>query len=238
MTYFGYVLAGVLLIVALIVAIYAQIKVNSTYNTYSKVTSKSGLTGRDLAEKIIAAEGLHVTVNSIGGKLSDNYDPTKKQLNISKENMNSTSVAALGVVAHELGHAMQDARNYKPMKVRHAVIKVSNFMSGFLVPLLVIGLILDLLLIGGVTGQVFIWAAVGLYGLSTLVNLVTLPVETNASGRAMQTLRKLNVMDDVELKQTKKVLSAAALTYLAALLVSLAYFLRFLFIALQFTRDR
>lgn len=238
MTYFGYALAGVLLIVALIVAIYAQIKVNSTYNTYSKVTSKSGLTGRDLAEKIIAAEGLHVTVNSIGGKLSDNYDPTKKQLNISKENMNSTSVAALGVVAHELGHAMQDARNYKPMKVRHAVIKVSNFMSGFLVPLLVIGLILDLLLIGGVTGQVFIWVAVGLYGLSTLVNLVTLPVETNASGRAMQTLRKLNVMDDVELKQTKKVLSAAALTYLAALLVSLAYFLRFLFIALQFTRDR
>lgn len=238
MTYFGYALAGVLLIVALIVAIYAQVKVNSTYNTYSKVPSKSGLTGRDLAEKIIAAEGLQVTVNPIGGKLSDNYDPTKKQLNISKENMNSTSVAALGVVAHELGHAMQDARNYKPMKVRHAVIKVSNFMSGFLVPLLVIGLILDLLLIGGVTGQVFIWAAVGLYGLSTLVNLVTLPVETNASGRAMQTLRKLNVMDEVELKQTKKVLSAAALTYLAALLVSLAYFLRFLFIALQFTRDR
>jgi len=159
-------------------------------------------------------------------------------LNLSAGNIDSSSVAALGVVAHECGHAIQDAKGYKPLKVRQAVVKTTNLVSKLLMPLLILGLVFDLMYIGGPIGMIFIWSAVGFYGLSVLASLVTLPVETNASRRALKMLEGFEVMDSLELSQTKKVLSAAALTYLASLLVSLAFFLRFLFIALSAMSDR
>lgn len=238
MTYIGYICASILLIVAIIVALVAQVKVSNTYSQYSKVNAKSGLTGSQLAEKIVGAAGLDVDIEAINGKLTDNYNPMTKTLNISKSNIESSSLAALGVVAHECGHAIQDAKGYKPLKIRQFVIKVTNYASRLLLPLMIVGLVLDLLYIGGVTGMVFIWVAVAFYGLSVLANLVTLPVELDASRRAMKMLEGFEVMDGGELASTRKVLSAAALTYLASLLISLAYFLRFLFIALSFVNDR
>lgn len=238
MSEIGYICASLLLIVALIVAVVAQTKVSSTYNTYSKINAQSGMTGRQLAERIISAAGLKVEINMIKGHLTDNYDPRSKVLNLSAGNIDSSSVAALGVVAHECGHAIQDAKGYKPLKVRQAVVKTTNLVSKLLMPLLILGLVFDLMYIGGPIGMIFIWSAVGFYGLSVLASLVTLPVETNASRRALKMLEGFEVMDSLELSQTKKVLSAAALTYLASLLVSLAFFLRFLFIALSAMSDR
>lgn len=203
-----------------------------------KLKASSEITGRQLAEKIISAANLDVKINVIRGKLTDNYDPTSKTLNLSEGNVNSCSVAALGVVAHECGHALQHAKAYKPLLIRQKVIKTTNFVSRLLLPLMIVGLVLDLLCVGGVTGMVFIWAGVGFYGMAVLANLVTLPVETNASSRALKLLSGFEVLDKEELSQTKKVLSAAALTYLASLLLSLAYFLRFLFIALSMLSDR
>lgn len=233
----SYIIASSLLVVAIIVALVAQIKVESTYNKYSQVESKSGLTGGQLAQKIIDTAGLNVKVNVIKGKLTDNYDSSKGVLNISSANYNGRSVAALGVVAHECGHAIQDAKDYKPLRIRHSVIKTTNLASKFLLPILIIGLIFDLMYIGGVTGMVFIWTAVCFYALSVLANLVTLPVELNASSRAMKMLKGFEIMDEEELQASKKVLSAAALTYLASLLVSLAYFMRFLLFALSRIND-
>jgi len=233
-----YIIASLLLIVAFIIALIAQIKVESTYNRYSKIESKSGLTGGQLAQKIIDSAGLDVKVNVIKGKLSDNYDSSNGVLNISSTNYNSKSVAALGVVAHECGHAIQDAKDYKPLRIRHHVIKTTNIASKFLLPLLILGLIFDLMYIGGITGMVFIWTAVCFYALSVLVNLATLPVEINASSRALKMLEGFEIMDDEELRQSRKVLSAAALTYLASLLISLAYFMRFLLFALSRLNDR
>lgn len=238
MTEIGYIAASVLLIVALIVAVVAEVKVTSTYSKYSNVKAESGITGRQLAEMIISASGLDVKINVIKGKLTDNYDPSRKVLNLSAENVDSCSVAALGVVAHECGHALQDAKNYKPLIIRQRVIKTTNFVSRLLMPLLIVGLVLDLMTVGGVTGMVFIWVAVAFYGMAVLANLVTLPVETNASRRAMKMLEGFEVLESGELAQTRKVLSAAALTYLASLLLSLAYLLRFLFIALSVISDR
>lgn len=238
MSEIGYIIASLLLIIAVIVAVVAEVKVTSTYSKYSNVKASSEITGRQLAEKIISAANLDVKINVIRGKLTDNYDPTSKTLNLSEGNVNSCSVAALGVVAHECGHALQHAKAYKPLLIRQKVIKTTNFVSRLLLPLMIVGLVLDLLCVGGVTGMVFIWAGVGFYGMAVLANLVTLPVETNASSRALKLLSGFEVLDKEELSQTKKVLSAAALTYLASLLLSLAYFLRFLFIALSMLSDR
>lgn len=238
MTMIGYICAGMLLFISIFIALYAQIKVTSTYSTYKEVESKSGMTGGELAQKIMSSAGIDVEIREIRGTLTDNYDSFKKVLNISSGNINSTSVAALGVVAHECGHALQDAKGYKPLKIRQHVIKITNIVSGLLFPLLIIGLVLDLMYIGGVVGQVFIWMAVAFYGMSVLASLATLPVELDASKRALKMLQGFEVMDSGELIKTKKVLSAAALTYVASLLVSLAYFLRFLFIAISLTNDR
>ncbi len=237
MSTIAYIIASSLLIVAFIVALVAEIKVESTYSKYSQIEAQSGLTGGQLAQKIIDSAGLNVKVNVIKGRLTDNYDSSKGVLNISSTNYNSKSIAALGVVAHECGHALQDAQDYKPLRIRHSVIKTTNMVSKFLLPLLIIGLIFDLMYIGGVTGMVFIWTAVCFYALSVIANLVTLPVELNASSRALKMLKGFEIMDEEELGQSKKVLSAAALTYLASLLISLAYFMRFLLFALSRISD-
>lgn len=223
-----YIGAGVLLFVAIIVAMIAEIKVKSTYNKYKDVSVQKDITGQSLAQMIAEKEGLNVSVKQCKGTLSDHYNPTDKSINISTPNFNQNSISALGVVAHEMGHAMQDKQGWGLYKVRQFVVKTSNFASKILLPLLIIGIITNLMYVGGIIGLAFIWIAVAFYGLSVLTNLATLPVEYNASKRALATLQSMEIMDEVELDHAKKVLSAAALTYLASLLVSIAYFLRFL----------
>lgn len=237
MGFWLYIIAGVLLFVSIIVAVVAEVKVKSTYSKFSDVVVQSGITGRELAQKIAEKEGLNVEIKECAGTLTDHYNPTNKSINISRGNFDKSSISALGVVAHEMGHAIQDKKNYGPYKIRQFVVKTSNAISGMLLPLLIVGLILNLMFIGGIVGMVFIYVAVGFYALAVLTNLATLPVEINASNRAIQTLREMNVMDEIELDNAKKVLSAAALTYLASLLVSIAYFLRFLAFALMARRD-
>lgn len=225
-----YIGAGALLFVAIIVAMIAEIKVKSTYNKYKDVAVQKDITGQMLAEMIAQKEGLNVSVKQCKGVLSDHYNPADKSINISAPNFNQNSIAALGVVAHEMGHAMQDKQGWGLYKVRQFVVKTSNFASKILLPLLIIGIITNLMYVGGIIGLAFIWIAVAFYGLSVLTNLATLPVEFNASKRALTTLQGMEIMDEVELDHAKKVLSAAALTYLASLLVSIAYFLRFVLI--------
>lgn len=236
--YIGYMIAGIIILIAIIVAIVAQSKVNSTYKEYSDVPAKSGITGRQLAEMILNGTGNKATLRGIRGNLTDNYNPVNKTVNISEVNINSSSIAGLGVVAHEMGHYLQHQSNYAPFKARQIIIKISNFVSGMFLPLLIIGLILNIVFAAttGFAGNFIIWLAVGMYGISTVANLATLSVEKDASRRALKMLQGMNILDEVETAQTKKVLDAAALTYVAALLVSLGYFLRFLFYALMITR--
>lgn len=238
--YIGYIISGFIVLFAIILAIYAQIKVQSTFSKYSDVPSKSGITGKNLAQSILNATGNQATLRSCRGHLTDHYNPVNHTVNISQDNINSSSVAGLGVVAHEMGHYLQQVKKYKPFYIRQAIVKVCNFTSGLLLPLLLIGMLLNIFAYSmyGMAGDIIIWIAVAIYGVSALANLATLPVEINASKRALKMLKGMNIMDEQELAQTKEVLSAAALTYVAALLVSLGYFLRLLFYALLITRDR
>lgn len=238
--YIGYIISGFIVLFAIILAIYAQIKVQSTFSKYSDVPSKNGITGKNLAQSILNATGNQATLRSCRGHLTDHYNPVNHTVNISQDNINSSSVAGLGVVAHEMGHYLQQVKKYKPFYIRQAIVKVCNFTSGLLLPLLLIGMLLNIFAYSmyGMAGDIIIWIAVAIYGVSALANLATLPVEINASKRALKMLKGMNIMDEQELAQTKEVLSAAALTYVAALLVSLGYFLRLLFYALLITRDR
>lgn len=231
--FIGYIVSGLIILVALIVGLYAQVRVSATYQKYSQVPTKSGVTGLELANGIIAATGGNAKVRIIKGTLTDNYNPINRTVNISAENAEISTIAGVGVAAHEMGHYLQHTKNYFPFKVRQTVVKISNFTSGLLIPLLLVGMMLNIFMFtaAGYIGDIFIWVAVGIYGASALANLATLPVEIDASRRAVKMLKGMEVLDEQELAGTKQVLTAAALTYVASLLVSLGYFLRLLFYA-------
>lgn len=212
-------------------ATYAQVKVHKTYSNYNKVQSKSNLTGEQLVELIAQKEGLNVTIQKGHGQLTDYYNPSKKVVCLSDSTYGRSSVAALGIVAHEMGHAIQHAKGYGPLKLRTLTIHISNLTSWLYLPLLVTGIIINSIIAHSQIGTIFIWVGVGLFGLTTLISLITLPVEINASSRALKLLEGLNIMDEEELSQAKSVLSAAALTYVAALLVSIVELLRLVVIA-------
>ncbi len=205
----------ILVLPAVIFSIAAQFKVNSTYAKASKILSRSGLTGKDIAEKILRQNGINdVKVVQINGKLTDNYNPKTKTISLSQDVYSSSSVAALGIAAHEAGHTCQHYHNYSPISLRNAILPVAGIGSSLAIPLVIIGFIFNwepLIL----TGIIFFAAVV-------LIKRITLPVVFNASNRALQ------VLQPDELAQTKKVLSAAAMTYVAALAVSLAQLLRLL----------
>ena len=219
--YFDY--TYIVLIPAIILALYAQIKLSLTYNKYSKIGNSRGLTGADVARMILDANGLwDVKIQHISGKLTDNYNPQTNVVSLSDSTYSSTSVAALGVAAHECGHAVQHATGYLPIKIRSALVAITPLgtKAGFI--LILIGLIFstpNLALIG-----------LALYSLIAVFQFVTLPVEFNASNRALETLRIDNILDDDELPYAKKVLSAAAMTYVAALVSSIAEIFRLLLI--------
>ena len=234
--YLGYILSGVATIISVIIALVAQVKVNNAFNKYKDVPSSLNMTGRELAEKLSQDNNLGLTVRECQGSLTDHYDPRDKSINISQSNFNNNSIASQAIVAHEFGHAMQDAEGYAPYKVRQVVVKVSNLVSRMLMPLLIIGILLQVFLMG-IAGSLVIYISVAIYAVAVIANLVTLPVEINASSRAKDMLVRIGAGSDEEVQATDKVLNAAALTYVASLMVSLAYFLRFLFLLLMWRRD-
>ena len=229
-----YYVSGFLIFVVIIIALVAQSSVQSTYSKYSQMPSSLNLTGGQLAEKLCAEKNLPLRINTIGGNLSDNYNSKDKSLNISAQNYSSNSIAALAVVAHEFGHALQDDEEYAPLKIRQIAIKVSNVASRFLLPFLLISIILSIFV--GMAGTIMLGVVVIIYALALIANLVTLPVEINASNRATAILNEM-ITDSEEQKAVAKMLKAAAMTYVAALFVSLVYFLRFLSLFLISKRD-
>lgn len=211
----------IMIIPALLLAAYAQYKVKSTFNHYNEVYSKNNLTGADVAKKILLQNNLEqVKIKQVDGKLSDHYDPKNKVLNLSPDVYNNNSIAAIGVAAHEVGHAIQDKKGYKPLSLRASLVPAANIGSSLGLPMAVFGFFIraDFLIMTGFV----------LFSAAFLFHLVTLPVEFNASSRAVSNLKNGNFLDEKELKGAKKVLKAAAFTYVAATLVALANLLRIL----------
>ena len=206
------------------ISLWAQIKVSSTFKKYSKITTARGLSGYGAARRILDANGLsHVKIEQIRGELTDHYDPRANVIRLSESVYHATSPAAIGVAAHEAGHAIQYAQNYAPINVRAKLIKVTNVGSMLSMPLFFIGLIM--------ASPHLTYLGIALYSLVAIFQLVTLPVEFDASGRALKVLSSSGILNDDELKASKKVLSAAAMTYVAALLTSLLTLLRLLILA-------
>lgn len=211
----------ILIIPAIILAVYAQTKVSSTFNKYSKVNNKRGITGEQACRLVLEQNGVYdVRIERIDGKLTDHYDPSGNVIRLSNDVYDSTSVAAIGVAAHEAGHAVQYSKGYNMMKVRTAIIPLTKFGSTLSVPLILIGFLFNSPNLA-IVGIIF-------FAFSALFQLVTLPVEFNASSRAMLALESGHILEDDELVGAKKTLSAAALTYVAALIVSIAHILRLL----------
>ncbi len=213
-----------LFILSLVIGGVTQAWVKSTFRRYSKMPNASGETGAQAARRILDANGLRdVQINRIGGNLTDNFDPRTKVLNLSQAVYDDASVSAVGVAAHESGHALQDEAGYAFARFRSALVPAANFGSRTWIILLFIGLFLH------VTG--LIWLAIILFGASVLFQLVTLPVEFDASRRALVELRENRVVNDVQAAEARSVLTAAAMTYLAAALISVLYLLYYIGLA-------
>lgn len=218
----------VLVLPAMLFAMWASARVNSTFEKYKKTRNVRGITGADAARWVLDRNGLrNVRIEHIQGSLTDHYDPSTNVVRLSDDVYSSTSTAAIGVACHEVGHAIQHATNYAPVKIRTAIVPITNIGAKLSVPLIIIGLLLSSM------GEIFVMIAYigcALFGLVTVFQLVTLPTEFNASSRALKTIEETNLLQGEELRQAKKVLSAAAMTYVAALAVSLAQLMRFLII--------
>ena len=209
----------------------AGAKVKSAYAAYSRVPSRSGLSGHDTAERLLRMNGVNdISLGRVSGELSDHYNPAQSIVNLSTGTYEGRSIAAAAVAAHEIGHVMQNKEGYGPYRLRTALVPVVNFGSRLAMPLVLIGILLDSYVRTANPDTGFTVAMIGviLYGGSFLFSLVTLPVELDASRRAGNMLVAAGVIAEDELPAAKKVLSAAALTYLASLLTSFVYFLRFL----------
>lgn len=220
------------LIPAMIFAFWAQINVSSTFEKYNKVKNRRGLTGAEAARRILDANGLHhVRIEHIPGNLNDHFDPRDNVIRLSDAVHDATSAAAIGVAAHEAGHACQHATGYGPIKLRAAIIPVTNFGSKLAMPVFFIGLLFASFGTGGnPAADILMMSGILLFSLVTLFQLVTLPTEFNASSRAMKVLASQGILYDEELTAAGKTLRAAALTYVAALATSLASLLRLLLI--------
>jgi len=212
-------------VIIMIIPLWAQAKVKGTYSRFAQVANQTGYTGAQAARVILDQHGLyHVGIEEIGGRLTDHYDPRDKVLRLSSENYHGRSIAGIAVAAHEVGHAIQDKENYAPLRFRHALVPVANLGSNLSYFFIIIGILLNFTQLA-VLGIIFFAAAV-------LFQLVTLPVEFNASSRAMAQLADLGLITSEERSPARKVLSAAALTYVAAALVAVLELLRFVFMFL------
>ena len=220
--YYGYYFdpAYILIIIAAIISLIAQWRVNSAFSKYSRVASMSGMTGAQAARMILQSNGINdVSVQRISGKLTDHYNPSTKVLNLSESVYGSTSVAAIGVAAHECGHAIQHARGYFPLSLRTALVPVANIGSQLSWVFIIVGAILSF-------NQTLITIGIIMFSAAVLFQLVTLPVEFNASARALEQLESNGILYRDEVSQTRKVLSAAALTYVAAAATAILQLLR------------
>lgn len=212
----------ILVIIGIVITMIASSKVKTTYAKYQKVRSHSGITAAQAAEKILHGAGIYdVSIQHIAGNLTDNYDPRSRVLHLSDSTYQSTSVAAIGVAAHECGHAIQHANGYAPLRVRGAIVPVVNFGSVLSWPIILIGVFLSF-------NQTLINVGIILFSLTVLFHLITLPVEFDASARALRILGDSRLLYDDEVAGAKKVLTAAAMTYVAAAAASLLQLLRLL----------
>ena len=218
----------VLVLPAVLLSIWASNRVNSTFKHYNKVYNRRGLTGAQAARFVLDRNGLQdIRIEHISGELTDHFDPQNRVIRLSDGVYNSASCAAVGVACHEAGHAVQHAVNYAPIKIRAAIIPITNFGAKLSMPLLLLGLLLSAF---SPAFNILVYAGLICFGLSTLFQLVTLPTEFDASKRALQVIEGSNLLYGEEYEGAKKVLSAAALTYVAALAVSFMQLLRFILI--------
>lgn len=211
----------ILVLIGVMLSLWAQGRVNSAFNRYSKVRSRTGMTGAEAAMRLLNSQGIYdVAVRPVSGNLTDHFDPRTKTVNLSESVYHATSVAAIGVAAHECGHAMQHNEGYAPLRFRSALVPVANFGSQLSWPLILIGVIF-----GGL-GSPLVQIGIFMFTLAVLFQLVTLPVEFNASSRAIRLLDSQGILSGDEVDGTRKVLSAAALTYVAAAAGSILQLLR------------
>ena len=225
--YYGFDWTYVVLVLpCVLLSLWASANVNSTFKKYAKQYSCRGLTGAEAAQRVLYANGIRdVQITRISGNLTDHYDPRDNVIRLSDSVYDSTSTAAIGVACHEAGHAVQYAQDYAPIKLRAAIIPVTNFGSQLAMPLILLGIVLSAF---GSMSDLLIYLGIGCFGLSLVFQLVTLPVEFNASRRALVAIEEGELLTDEELMGARKTLRAAALTYVAATAVALAQLLRLL----------
>lgn len=235
--YFLYYGSAIILIPGIIFAIYAQYKVNSTFKKFDHVPTQYNVYANEVAEMLLQKNGCNVTVRQTGGHLSDNYNPKDQTLNLSNATYGKNSISAVGVAAHEVGHACQHNENHFLLKLRIAIVPAVNIGTMLAFPLAILGVILEYVASVATIGTVLLAVGILLYSLSTIFALITLPVELNASRRAEQMLLDGGYITRSEQKQVKKVLNAAALTYVASLVVSLLQLFRFLVLIAQMRKD-
>ena len=220
--YYYYDPTYMLIVISALISLFAQFLVNSRFSKYSRVRSRSGMTGAQAAERILQSQGIYdVAIQRVSGKLTDHYDPRNKTLNLSDAVYASTSVAAVGVAAHECGHAIQHARGYAPLSFRSALVPVANIGSQLSWLFIILGIFF-----GG--SHTLIMIGILMFSAAVLFQLVTLPVEFNASGRALKLLSETGILQKDEVSDTRKVLSAAALPYVAAAATAVLQLLRLL----------
>lgn len=223
----------ILVIIGVVICMVASASMNSTFNKYSRVRNHSGMTGREAAEQILHRAGIYdVRVEHVAGNLTDHYDPRSKVLRLSDATYGQASVAALGVAAHECGHAIQHQVGYAPLKIRGALVPVANFGSTIAWPLILIGLFFT-----SQSSILFLNLGILAFSLSVLFQIVTLPVEFNASGRAIRILGESGMLYPQEVQDTKRVLKAAALTYVAGAMSAILSLLRILLLTSGRRRD-
>lgn len=240
MQYYEFYIMGIVLLPAIILSLVAEAKVKMAYKQNMEILSQNGISAHEVAESILEQQGINdVAVTKVGGELMDYYSDKEKVVALSNDIYDSKSVAAIGIAMHEVGHAIQYHEGYKPIAFRNIMVRVCNISSKVLWPLVIIGLIFNLAVVGGgIIGEIFLWAGIGFFGFSVLLNLVTLPVEYDASNRAKRIIQKENLLTQEEFEGASKVLNAAALTYVAALMVSVMNLVRFLLVVLMSNRRR
>ena len=217
--FYGFDPTYLLVIIGALLSMWASARVNGTFQKYSQMRSRTGMTGADAARQLLRSQGVFdVTVQPVQGQLTDHYDPRTKTVNLSESVYSRTSVAAIGVAAHECGHAIQDNVGYGPLRLRAAFVPVANLGSKLSLPLILFGMLIGL--------TPFIRIGIWMFVLALLFQVITLPVEFNASGRAVKLLGEIGILQGDEVDCTKKVLGAAALTYVAAVAASLLQLLR------------
>lgn len=223
----------ILVLIGVIICAFASAKMRSTFNKYARVQSHSGMTGREAAERLLRGAGIYdVSVQHVSGSLTDHYDPRNKVLRLSDATYNQTSVAAIGVAAHECGHAIQHATGYAPLNIRGALVPVANFGSSIAWPLILIGLFIN-----SQTSVLLLNIGILAFSASVLFQIVTLPVEFNASSRALRILGDTGMLYPEEVRHTRKVLTAAALTYVAGAMSAILQLLRIILLTNSRRRD-